>query len=82
MKFEDEIIAWIHTNIAGAPADLRANSALLASGLLDSLALISLIEFAEDSFDVRLDAEDMHPDNFRSASSIASLFRSRKEPQA
>jgi acyl carrier protein len=81
MNIEQEIIDWIRDTVIDPPSELNAGSSLLASGLLDSLQLISLIDFAEAKFGVHLGEEDMHPDNFETVNAIARLTR-KKNPEA
>jgi acyl carrier protein len=46
---------------------------VIESGLLDSLALVSLIAGIEQEFEVELPLEDLDVDRFRSVDSIAQL---------
>jgi D-alanine--poly(phosphoribitol) ligase subunit 2 len=48
-----------------------ADTDMIESGLLDSLALVSLIAAIEQEFQVELPLEDLDVDRFRSADSIA-----------
>ena len=50
---------------------------LLASGLIDSLAVLDIIAFLETRFDVRFEPEDLTGDNFDRISSMAALVRVR-----
>jgi D-alanine--poly(phosphoribitol) ligase subunit 2 len=47
---------------------------LIDSGLLDSLALVSLIAGIEEEFQLELPLEDLDVDQLRSAESIAQLL--------
>jgi D-alanine--poly(phosphoribitol) ligase subunit 2 len=47
---------------------------LIDSGLLDSLALVSLIAGIEEEFQLALPLEDLDVDQLRSAESIAQLL--------
>jgi D-alanine--poly(phosphoribitol) ligase subunit 2 len=47
---------------------------MIESGLLDSLALVSLIAGIEQEFQLELPLEDLDVDQFRSADSIAHLL--------
>jgi acyl carrier protein len=47
---------------------------MIDSGLLDSLALVSLIAGIEQEFQLELPLEDLDVDQFRSADSIAQLL--------
>jgi len=46
---------------------------LIASGVLDSLALIELLAALEHEFDIRLDLGTLEPEQFRSIESIATM---------
>lgn len=56
--------------IPGAEADL------LEAGLIDSLALVTLIVAFEDTFGVQLPLDDFDIDRFRSVASIADYLAS------
>jgi D-alanine--poly(phosphoribitol) ligase subunit 2 len=47
---------------------------MIESGLLDSLALVSLIAGIEEEFQLELPLEDLDVDKFRSVDSIAQLL--------
>ena len=54
--------------------DLTADSQLLSSGLLDSLAIVKLLSFVEDEFDVEIADADFDPENFETLSRITTLI--------
>lgn len=49
---------------------------LIASGLLDSLALVMLVTALEDEFDCELPLDDFDPEYFRTLTGIANFMRS------
>lgn len=57
--------------------NLNSDQSLLASGLIDSLAVLDIIAFLETQFDIQFDAEDLTGENFDRISSMAALVRSR-----
>lgn len=62
--------------------DLEAGSLphdedLLAADLIDSLGITELVGFLETRFGIKVDDEDLTPDNFRSVDSIVA-FVARK----
>ena len=63
--------------VNGVPSTVRPDTPLLATGLLDSLQLMSLIEFAERRFGIRLTEEDMHPNNFETVTAVTALVTRR-----
>lgn len=63
---------------------VSADTDMIESGLLDSLALVTLIAAIEDAFDCELPLEDFDPDRFRTITGIADFVRSAgvDEPRA
>jgi len=51
---------------------------LLASGLLDSLGVMSLVYFLETEFEVEVPPQDVTIENFNSVDTIAAYLQSRK----
>jgi methoxymalonate biosynthesis acyl carrier protein len=46
---------------------------LLETGVLDSLAFVDLVMHLERQFDIRISADELEPDNFRSVAKIADF---------
>lgn len=60
-------------------SDVGPDDSLLSSGLLDSLAIVKLLSFIEDEFDVEIDDADFDPENFETLNTIAKLVTSQKQ---
>jgi acyl carrier protein len=73
------IESFIVTEITGGIADgaLPHDEDLLAADLIDSLGITELVGFLEARFGIRVEDEDLTPDNFRSVE-VISAFVSRK----
>lgn len=56
----------------GATAELGADVPLLDQGILDSTAVLEIVQFFESDLGIQVADEEMVPDNF---GSIASLVR-------
>lgn len=54
-------------------AAITADSRLIDDGLLDSLSLMHLLSFLEDSFGIVVVPEDIVPENFETIPLIAAL---------
>ncbi len=52
---------------------LKPETSLLANNVLDSLAFLHLVTFLEQQFGIKVDEDDMSPDNFESATTVALL---------
>jgi acyl carrier protein len=78
---KERIAAYIAQDILGedAPADLRSDTPLLSSGLLDSLAVEQLLLFLEDELGVSFEEADYSAENFETIDAIDRLVR-RKAP--
>lgn len=74
---EIRVLEILARTLATAPTDPAAD--LLASGLLDSLALVELMVAVEQEFQITLAPEDLEVDRFRSASALAALVQSHLE---
>lgn len=82
-KIEAELIAFINAEILDSEnSGLELDTPLLAIGILDSLAMVSLIAKIEDSFGVRVPDESVNPDNFQSVGAIARMVELIQEKNA
>jgi acyl carrier protein len=64
-----------------SPANLRNDTPLRSSGVLDSLATIGLISFLEKEYHIEVEAHETDVDNFDRIQDIAA-FVERKQAQA
>lgn len=51
---------------------IASEDSLISSGVIDSLALLRLIGFIEERFDVTIEDQEVIPDNFETLSAIES----------
>ncbi len=76
---EESILQYIQEQfppVTGAGA-ISAESPLLESGLIDSLAIFRIIQFLEEAFSLEIAPEDVVGEHFESVRAIARLVRSR-----
>ncbi|WP_435242568.1 acyl carrier protein [Streptomyces cucumeris] len=52
------------------PEELADDYDLLAGGVIDSLGLLTLVSWLEDTYGLDVDVLDVAPDNFRSVAAI------------
>ncbi|MGD0706940.1 MAG: acyl carrier protein [Anaerolineaceae bacterium] len=57
---------------------LKADQALISSGLVDSFSLVDLALLVEDTYGVRIDDSELNADTFDTLEQLAALIRSRK----
>jgi acyl carrier protein len=70
----DIIRSWL----AGLPTRkgggaVTPETELIDEGILDSIAILELVSFLEDKFNIILPVEEFVPENFRTAAAIAAL---------
>jgi D-alanine--poly(phosphoribitol) ligase subunit 2 len=51
---------------------------LFETGVLDSMAFVDLVLHLEQQFDVRIAADELEPDNFRSVAKIVGFVAAHK----
>ena len=66
MKAEERIIGWVCERHAlrGRNVEVRPDTNLLESGLLDSLDFLHLVTFIEEEYQLEFPIEMLTPDNF------------------
>ncbi len=75
---ESVIIAYISRELIYEPEllPLKNDTLLLETGILDSLALLKLLVFLEEEFNVPVDEFELIPDNFNTVNAICAYIRS------
>jgi acyl carrier protein len=51
---------------------------LLREGIIDSLGVVELVEFVQTRFCVKVEQQDVRPDNFDSVSKLAAFVRRKR----
>jgi acyl carrier protein len=69
----DIVTGWLSMLPTQGKAAIEAETDLIDTGILDSIAVLDLISFLEDRFQVTVPIEDFIPENFRSSAAISSL---------
>ena len=73
MKISDQIRKYIQAEIANG-REITEDESLLEAGILDSLAIVKLVAYVEDEFDMEIPDADFDPDNFESVTAITRLI--------
>lgn len=58
--------------------DLRDDLALLESGIVDSLGVLDVVEFLEENFSIKVDDEDLIPENFGTVRAMVSFVEQKR----
>lgn len=51
------------------------NASLLREGIIDSLGVVELVEFLQSRFNVKVEQQEVRPDNFDSVANMAAFVR-------
>jgi acyl carrier protein len=57
---------------------LDDDESLTDSGIVDSLGVLRILAFLDESFGIDLSSEEIKPENFRTVRSICELIETRK----
>lgn len=61
-----------------SPANLKDDTPLRTSGVLDSMATLQVVTFVEETFGIEVEAHEAGVENFDSLNSIAAFVEQKK----
>lgn len=69
------VLDWVKTHcLKDKPnLELKEETSFLANNVLDSLSFLHLVTFLEQQYGIKVDEDDMSPDNFENATTVAAL---------
>ncbi|NMC73253.1 MAG: acyl carrier protein [Geobacteraceae bacterium] len=76
MGIEEQLTTYFRENFA---ADVDDETALIDSGLIDSMGVMELVEYLERSFGIEMDMDDLTVERFGTISAIAQLITEKRE---
>lgn len=81
MVGNDQVRTFIVENfLFGDGKDFNDEDSLRSKGIIDSTGVLSLIAFIEQKFDIRIEDEEIVPENLDSVKKIAGfLYRKKKK---
>ena len=70
---EREVRSFVVTNfLFGQPLELRPEDSLLGAGVIDSTGVLELVDFLEERYEIKVEDEEVIPDNLDSVKNIAT----------
>jgi acyl carrier protein len=57
---------------------MSESDSLLEKGVIDSVAMVELVSFIEEKFEIRIHDEELMPENFDSLGAIATFITSKR----
>jgi acyl carrier protein len=79
MLTQEDLVAYMEQELGVDIADVRPDTALFSSGVIDSFALVSLITFIEEKCRFRVNPMDVSLDNMDSIDRILGYVRRVQE---
>ncbi|HWO42208.1 MAG TPA: acyl carrier protein [Candidatus Eisenbacteria bacterium] len=78
-SIEEQLRAFIKRKFPSMRSrELTAGEALLANGIIDSLGVLDLVAFIEESFGISVSDEDLVPENFETIERLTAFVESRR----
>ncbi len=78
-EIKEQMLVFMRTRFPAAHGvALEDESSLLDSGVIDSLGILDLVTFMEESFDIQASDEDLVPENFDSISALVRFVESKR----
>ncbi len=59
--------------------DLKDDSSFLEEGIIDSTGVLELVEFLEDSFEIKVDDEELIPENLDSINNLCTYLEKKRK---
>jgi acyl carrier protein len=77
MSTDKQLIRDFFIELRDPNTKVGDDESLLATGLLDSLAMVQLLAFIESQFHVTVDDDDLAPENFETINAIVKFVNSK-----
>jgi len=81
MNIADTIINYICTQLTPDARSIGLDCNLFHDGCLDSTAMLELILWVGDTFNITIQNEDLTPENFATPRHIVEFVQRRKHPE-
>jgi acyl carrier protein len=77
---EQRIREFLATNffLGDDPSALEGSTSLIEAGVIDSTGVLELVGFLEEAFDIRIDDEDLVPENLDSIDNIVRFVERKR----
>ena len=75
MELNNQIKDFIRSEIIGNDEDIELENTtmLIDCGIIDSMGIMKLLTYLEDIFSIKIDGDDLVPENFETIDTICSL---------
>lgn len=77
-SIKETIHQYLVSELAAERESFRSDENLLEQGVIDSLAIVKLVEFLEESFQIEVDDEERVPENFESIDALSAFVQKKR----
>ena len=79
MEMHKEIIEFLYEDsLKNEFENLNYDDSLLELGIIDSVKMLDLIAFIEKKYGIKVEDDDLYPENFDSINAIVKYIQSKK----
>lgn len=77
LGIKEELCAYISNELLDDDEPVAADENLLADGMVDSMGMLRLVAYIDDSWNVSVPPEDFTIENFRTVATIVAYLESK-----
>ena len=81
--FSEILLGYVRENYSNRipeGTELSSETHLFREGIIDSIGVLMLVQFLEERFQLKVEADEMVLDNFASISHMANLISNKQAP--
>lgn len=78
MNLEQAVKDFLRNELGKAEANVGREESLLESGTIDSVGVLQLVSFIEKTYGIKVEDDDLMPENFDTIAAIASFIERRQ----
>jgi len=77
MDIKETVVTFITTHLKGRKLKNQYDASLLEEGIIDSVAVIEMVTFLEETFGIQIEDEEIIPDNLDSVNKIEAYVNKK-----
>ena len=78
MNVEQAVRDFLKNDLGKAESDVGRDESLLESGIIDSMGVLQLVAFLESTYGIKVEDDDLMPENFDTIAAITSFIERRQ----
>lgn len=78
MNVEQAVRDFLKNDLGKAESNVGRDESLLESGIIDSMGVLQLVAFLESTYGIKVEDDDLMPENFDTIAAITSFIERRQ----